>query len=135
MPKKDASSGKARQCDQAKKKAAKPPAKPAPVAPQPGAKRRRTYREMRERRPIELVLSRLKNVSISGDQWSARCPGHLDRRNSLSVAEAEDGKVLIFCHAGCDLDDVLMALDLSMRDLFDRRRRRRSMRYPQTEVR
>jgi len=32
----------------------------------------------------------------------ARCPAHDDREPSLSICDADDGKVLVRCHAGCD---------------------------------
>jgi hypothetical protein len=79
-------------------------------------------------RPIDKVLPKLKNVTPSGSGWTARCPGHADSHNSLSVAEGDDGRVLVFCHAGCLIDDIVDALDLKMRDLFDRRSRHRRVR-------
>lgn len=53
-----------------------------------------------------------------GRSWSARCPAHEDRNPSLSVRGIE-GRALIFCHAGCPTADVVAALGLAMRDLFD----------------
>ncbi|MCK4414944.1 MAG: hypothetical protein KAY32_15525 [Candidatus Eisenbacteria sp.] len=47
------------------------------------------------------------------------CPAHEDRTPSLSVSEGEDGRVLIRCHAGCSIEDVIAALELRMADLFD----------------
>ena len=32
----------------------------------------------------------------------ARCPAHHDRKPSLSIRDADDGKVLVRCHAGCN---------------------------------
>ena len=46
----------------------------------------------------------------SGHDWIARCPAHDDRKPSLSVREAKDGRVLIRCHAGCDQETVVAAL-------------------------
>lgn len=54
----------------------------------------------------------------SGDQFNAQCPAHDDRGPSLSVGYA-GGKVLLSCKAGCDTTEVLAALGLAMRDLFD----------------
>lgn len=48
----------------------------------------------------------------------ARCPAHDDRNPSLSVREAAEGRVLLYCFAGCQTVDVVAALGLSMRDLF-----------------
>ena len=70
-------------------------------------------------KPIDIVLSRLENVRQTGPQsWQARCPAHEDLHPSLSIYEAEDGKVLLHCHAGCDTREILAILGLRMRDLF-----------------
>lgn len=53
-----------------------------------------------------------------GESYSARCPAHDDNRASLSLKEGDDGKALLFCHAGCDTASVVEALALSMSDLF-----------------
>ncbi len=52
------------------------------------------------------------------DQKDARCPAHQDTSPSLSVG-CKDGKVLVFCQAGCATADVLAALELAPADLFD----------------
>jgi hypothetical protein len=72
--------------------------------------------------PVGLVLDRLAGVRRSGSGWVARCPAHDDRRPSLSIAEGEDGRVLLYCHAGCATRDVVAAMGLRMADLFARRR-------------
>lgn len=46
----------------------------------------------------------------SGRGWMARCPAHDDRTPSLSIREADDGRVLVRCHAGCTQEDVIGAL-------------------------
>ena len=38
----------------------------------------------------------------AGSGWTARCPAHDDRTPSLSIRDAENNKVLVRCHAGCD---------------------------------
>jgi DNA primase len=38
----------------------------------------------------------------AGGGGTARCPAHDDRTPSLSIRDADDGKVLVRCHAGCD---------------------------------
>jgi 5S rRNA maturation endonuclease (ribonuclease M5) len=40
----------------------------------------------------------------------ACCPAHDDRNPSLSLKDADDGRVLVHCHAGCDQARVLAAL-------------------------
>lgn len=69
--------------------------------------------------PIDLVLSRLDKVKAAGAaKWKACCPAHDDRDPSLSIREADDGKVLLHCWAGCSTTDVLAAIGLTVRDLF-----------------
>lgn len=46
------------------------------------------------------------------------CPAHEDRNPSLSVDDHGD-RVMVHCHAGCHPDDVVAALGLELRDLFD----------------
>ena len=68
------------------------------------------------------VLRHLENlgpVRRLGKNWSARCPVHDDKRPSLSVALGKDGRVLLHCHAGCKFEDILDALGLEPRDLFE----------------
>jgi putative DNA primase/helicase len=62
------------------------------------------------------VLSRLRRVRRCGSGWSAACPAHDDRRNSLSVA-VRDGRVLLYCHASCEFSQILRALNISRPDL------------------
>ena len=71
--------------------------------------------------PVHLVLSRLDGVKRSGRGWMARCPAHSDRNASLSVAEGDDGRVLLHDFAGCGAAAVLAAIGLSITDLFPRR--------------
>jgi hypothetical protein len=52
-----------------------------------------------------------------GRNWL--CPAHDDRKASLSLSEADDGKVLVRCHAGCTVDEIVAELGLGMRDLFE----------------
>jgi putative DNA primase/helicase len=44
--------------------------------------------------------------------------------NSLSIGEGADGRALLFCHAGCSLNEVVTALGIRVRDLFVQRGRR-----------
>lgn len=69
-------------------------------------------------RPLDVVLSRLEGVRLSGRGYSARCPAHDDRAPSLSVAEGNGGRVLVKCHKGCPAESVVAAAGLSMSDLF-----------------
>jgi len=46
----------------------------------------------------------------AGGGWTARCPAHDDRTPSLSIRDADENKVLVHCHAGCDQERVIAAL-------------------------
>jgi len=50
--------------------------------------------------------------------FSALCPAHADSRESLSVTESTDGKLLVHCFVGCTPKAVVSALGLKMTDLF-----------------
>lgn len=39
--------------------------------------------------------------------WITHCPAHADGNPSFSVTEAEDGKILVHCHAGCGQSEVI----------------------------
>jgi DNA primase len=69
------------------------------------------------------LLQCLQGVRKSGRGWTAKCPAHEDRSASLSIAETDDGRVLIHCFANCSAHDVLDSLGLSMTDLFPERER------------
>lgn len=49
----------------------------------------------------------------------ACCPAHEDKNPSLSVKENSNGDVLINCFAGCNSTDVLSAIGLEMKDLYN----------------
>lgn len=69
-----------------------------------------------------LLLSRLEGVRRSGDGWRANCPnGHAKARGSLSVTEADDGRVLLSCFACHDTPAILGTLGLELADLFPER--------------
>jgi hypothetical protein len=69
-------------------------------------------------KPIENVLAHLENVEKINNGWRARCPAHDDKRPSLFLNEAADGKVLLKCYAGCDYKKILAAVGLQPRNLF-----------------
>ena len=68
----------------------------------------------------EEIVNRLERVAKTHDGWKARCPAHEDDRPSLSVGVGEDGRVLLRCFAGCQLEAILAALRLEVSDLFQR---------------
>jgi len=52
------------------------------------------------------------------DQYEARCPGHEDRKASLSIGIGNDGRILVKCHAGCKTDHILKSIGIEAKDLF-----------------
>ncbi|MBN1672936.1 MAG: toprim domain-containing protein [Kiritimatiellae bacterium] len=74
-------------------------------------------------KPIGTFLKALgeqtgETFDMTQDAWQTRCPVHDDDKASLSVRIAEDGKVLVNCHAGCATTDIVSKLGLTMADLF-----------------
>jgi hypothetical protein len=68
---------------------------------------------------VDMILHRLDKLTATGKgRWMACCPAHQDRSPSLSVREAEDGRVLMHCFAGCDVHDICAAIGLEVADLF-----------------
>lgn len=70
-----------------------------------------------------LLLSRLDGVRRSGPGWRANCPNpaHSKVRGSLSITEADDGRILLSCFACHDTPAILGALGLELADLFPER--------------
>ena len=52
-----------------------------------------------------------------GDRIQAYCPVHDDKNASLSI-KFDGDRALIFCHAGCDIKDILKKSNLEFADLF-----------------
>jgi len=70
-------------------------------------------------RVVDKLAANGAKVRTTGEgRASAQCPAHNDGTPSLSVTRIE-GSVLLHCHGGCDTDNVLAALGLGKRDLFD----------------
>lgn len=64
------------------------------------------------------ILNRLESVKKTPNGWQSRCPGHEDRKASLSIKNS-DGKTALYCHAGCSNDAIVATMGLSLKDLFD----------------
>jgi hypothetical protein len=70
---------------------------------------------------IDLILSRLDKVRRGGgkNSWIACCPAHGDKRPSLAITEADDGRVLLHCFShGCSWREILAAVGLPESALF-----------------
>lgn len=75
--------------------------------------------------PVKRILSALESATgrpaqRNGKGWTARCPAHDDRNPSLSIAEGDDGRALVNCHAnqGCTADAICAAIGLTLSDLM-----------------
>lgn len=65
-------------------------------------------------------LLRLDGVKGYGDQYSAKCPAHDDKKQSLSISCGADGRILLNCHAGCTPEAIVDAMGLKMKDLYQK---------------
>ncbi len=71
---------------------------------------------------IQALISSLDGVKETGHgKYVARCPAHDDRSPSLSIRDCDDGRVLVHCHAQCQIEDVLDAVGLGFTDLMPER--------------
>ena len=70
-------------------------------------RQRRDEYQRRGRRMNAKTLARALGGCLTGSHWMAPCPTHEDRDPSLSIRDADDGKVLVHCHAGCDQSVVI----------------------------
>ena len=73
---------------------------------------------------LERTLRGLHHVKQRSRGWTARCPAHDDNRNSLSIGQGKGGRVLLHCHAGCEVRAIVEAMGLRMADLFPQGSRR-----------
>lgn len=68
---------------------------------------------------IDNILSLLDGVRDNGGgNYMARCPAHDDRTPSLSVKLCDDGRILVHCFAGCDLEAICDAIGVTLADLM-----------------
>lgn len=65
------------------------------------------------------LADRLNKATLRGDSLTACCPAHPDNNPSLSATIGNNGGIVLHCHAGCDIDAVLYALDLTPADLYE----------------
>lgn len=67
---------------------------------------------------LNYILSSLDKVKKCRNGYIACCPAHDDNNPSLSITE-KDGRILMYCHAGCDIEDICSALDIKVYNLFE----------------
>lgn len=66
---------------------------------------------------FEEVVSRFEVKIRYKDRVQAVCPAHPDKQASLTISRGRTG-TLIHCHAGCQIDDILVVVGLKKSDLF-----------------
>lgn len=68
---------------------------------------------------LDEIIRRFDNPKSNGaNNYMVRCPCHDDSTQSLSITEKDD-KILMNCFAGCRTGDILWAVGLQERDLFN----------------
>ena len=70
------------------------------------------------RQVFNLIISKVlaKPIGTSG-RFNGLCPAHDDKSASLSIT-LENDKILLYCHAGCNIDDICLSLGIEKSDLF-----------------
>lgn len=66
------------------------------------------------------IIARLEGIVTAPGKAKCRCPVHDDRTASVVISQGDAG-VLVHCHAGCALEDILGAKGLKPRDLYEQR--------------
>ena len=67
---------------------------------------------------LQELVDKLDAVRPIRKGWAARCPAHDDHKASLTVGVGKDQPVVIRCHAGCEVADILKALGVSWSDVM-----------------
>ncbi len=68
------------------------------------------------------LLDRLQCVRQVGlGKFVSRCPAHEDVTPSLSIRQLDDGRILVHDFGGCDIEQVLSAVGLTLGDLYPER--------------
>lgn len=69
---------------------------------------------------ISSLRERGLNPKREGTGFRSTCPSHNDDdgRPSLTVTQGNDGRILLKCWSGCEPEQIVAAMGLTMRDLF-----------------
>lgn len=63
------------------------------------------------------ILAHFQIQKRYGDRAQARCPCHDDRQASLTITKGRRS-ALIYCHAGCNFEDIIQSVGLKKQDLY-----------------
>lgn len=80
---------------------------------------------------FEQLSERLDGFDSENGHYRAMCPAHEGHRPALTIqveGEAPSRKLLVHCHAECGLQDILDAVGLEKRDLFESSRKSKKTR-------
>ena len=67
----------------------------------------------------DILLQHLNKVKRTRrGTWLACCPSHDDKTASLSIRELDDGRLLVHCFAGCNVNEIVESVGLTLSDLF-----------------
>lgn len=70
---------------------------------------------------VDRLIGALEAHGCRGKGSAWQCPAHEDRTASLSISAGRDGRALLKCHAGCELESILGALGLTVGDISPER--------------
>lgn len=70
----------------------------------------------------EEIIKKFPNGKKRGNSYQCKCPKHNDKKASLTITKSNDGKSLIYCHAGCEIDEVLDRVGLKVEDLYEEKK-------------
>lgn len=67
----------------------------------------------------DAIISKLEKCKRTGNgNWLACCPAHEDKSPSLTLHEAQDGRILVRCWAGCSFEEIVGAVGLGYEPWF-----------------
>ena len=68
---------------------------------------------------FEEVLQHFKVTTRNPDKAMCICPAHNDKEASLAISRGRGGRTVLYCFAGCKKEDILDAVGLKTKDLFE----------------
>src|SRR6266487_6819550 len=74
----------------------------------------------RKTSPIEIADATWNGRPSTTGWYAARCTGHDDSHASLSYREAEDGGIILKCHAGCERAAIIAGAGLTEKEMHPR---------------
>ena len=59
---------------------------------------------------LNAIISGSRAVGAGRNQWMGKCPVHDDKHPSMAITLADDGRILVHCHAGCSQEALIAAM-------------------------